>query len=113
MLSVLYESYLFYRDELKVKSVRGKYDHFVRGIGAYRIDAAVRLCGLALNAALYAVFVTNANRLYGAKDVWTVACGVAPSFVGFAVVTAAIAAFIAARLVYTSIMKKRLESKYE
>ncbi len=113
VLSVLYESYLFYRDELKVKSVRGKYDHFVRGIGAYRIDAAVRLCGLTLNAALYAVFVTNANRLYGAKDVWTVACGVAPSFVGFAVVTAAIAAFIAARLVYTSIMKKRLESKYE
>lgn len=113
VLDVLYEGYLFFKDELRARSEREKYEHFSRGFGRYAADAAVRLCALAANCGIYTALMLYAGKLYKIDNALTGRVGVTPSVVGFLIVAGVIAAFVLARFAYSLVMKKRLEARYE
>lgn len=111
----LYELYLFYRDELKKHSAEERYLGCVSGFSAYAFDMGVRLAFMAVTCGAYMIFMQRyLDARGGTYNFWTANGGaVFPSVTAFLIVMGVIAAFVAARLIYTLILRRRLKREYE
>lgn len=113
VVHLLYEGYLFIQDELKARSAEEKYVKFVVEYKKYAIDAAIRVGFMIFVAIAYYFVMKGRCRSLGSTFSLTRMSGVCPSVMVFWAIIGVLIAFVAARFVYTLVIRRRLKAKYE